>query len=559
MHVMFAAMRMNPIWPLLCLLALVAPGEEPLRNLDSGFPMQSVANIADWPQRQAEIRLRILVAAGLHPVPLRTPLKPIVHGKVERAEYSVERVILESFPGHYLTGSLYRPKGFSGKRPALLTPHGHWKDGRFYDHGEARMKQEIETGGERFAVGGRHPIQARCVQLARMGCIVFNYDMEGYADSVQLGHRCPPRGPGLLGSPQAELQGQTIFGLQTWNSIRALDFLASLPDVDGERIGVTGASGGGTQSMIISAIDRRVAVAFPAVMVSEDMQGGCTCENASHLRISQGNIDIAAATAPRPLGLIAADDWTRGLETRGHPQLSSLYERLGEADRYEAHFHIQFKHNFNAVNRQHLYHFVNRHFQLGLPEPIEERDYQPLDPVTEASVWTETQPKPTGDQVGEAHERQLLAAWTAASTAAWAAMDEQSTALVVRDGLRILIGPVANSATGDVLQLDKLELPAKARLIHQGNGKLAWQHSACYTYGYNTTPLAAAIQAVLAKSPGKIVASSPEAGLVAHIARALTGIPVETDAVFDLDQIEQLDHPMLLPGLGRYLPFMPVQ
>ena len=541
----------------------LAGDDAPLRTLDSSFPMQPVAEIADWPERRAEIRLRILVAAGLHPMPQRSPLHAIVHGKIDRPEYSVERVILESFPGHFVTGSLYRPTAGSGKRPALLSPHGHWTKGRFHDHGEARVKQEIEKKGERFLRAGRHPIQARCVQLARMGCIVFVYDMEGYADSVQLEHRAGPRGPGLLFSPQAELHGQTIFGLQTWNSIRALDFVSSLPDVDTARIGVTGASGGGTQTMVLAAVDDRVAASFPAVMVSEAMQGGCTCENASHLRISQGNIDIAAASAPSPLGLIAADDWTKELETKGHPDLKSLYERLEAGNAYEAHFHTQFRHNYNAVNRQHLYHFVNRHFRLGLSEPIEERDFQPLDPDSEASVWTEAHPKPTGDQVGEAHERKLLADWRVASAAALAALSESEQRTVITEGIRVLIGaaPIAESAESEaILQLDSIELPDSAALITSGNGKHAYQRALCYTYGYNPTPLARAVQQIMERA-GKyqrvhLVASGAEIGTAALLAELLLGDRGETRKIhvkdFDFSQVDRLDHAMMLPGIARY-------
>src|ERR1051325_815746 len=100
-------------------------------------------------------------------------------------------------------------------------------------------------------------------------------------------------------------------GLQTWNSIRALDFVTSLPDVDASRIGVPGASGGGTQTFILCAVDPRPTVAFPAVMVSTAMQGGCTCENCSLLRVGTGNIELAALMAPRPLGMSGADDWTK--------------------------------------------------------------------------------------------------------------------------------------------------------------------------------------------------------------------------------------------------------
>src|SRR6185295_5335163 len=171
---------------------------------------------------------------------------------------------------------------------------------------------------------------ARCAQLARMGCVVFHYDMVGYADSQQIVHR-----QGFT-DPDAELRLQNFMGLQTYNSIRALDFLTSLPDVDPNRIGVTGASGGGTQTFILCAVDDRPAVAFPAVMVSTGMQGGCVCENASYLRQGIGNVDIAGAFAPKPLAMSGADDWTKEIETKGLPELKALYKLYGAEDKVMA-------------------------------------------------------------------------------------------------------------------------------------------------------------------------------------------------------------------------------
>ena len=95
-----------------------------------------------------------------------------------------------------------------------------------------------------------------------------------------------------------------------WNAVRAVDFLLTLPDVDPARIGVNGASGGGTQSLLLSAIDDRIAVSVPTVMVSGNMQGGCICENAGLLRLGTNNIELTALTAPRPLAEVAANDWT---------------------------------------------------------------------------------------------------------------------------------------------------------------------------------------------------------------------------------------------------------
>lgn len=386
----------------------------PLRDLNkSYFPFTPVTDRAEWAARREQIRNRILLAAGLLPMPERTPLRAVIHGRVERDDYTIDKVFFESLPGHFVTGNLYLPKRFSGKIPGILCPHGHWPGGRFMDN-KAGVKKQFEMGAETLECAARSPLQARCVQLARMGCAVFFYDMLGYADSVQFCdangkplHRHGPQEKGFL-SVEAELNLCGYFGLQTWNSIRALDFLTSLPFVDRSRIGCTGASGGGTQTMILSAIDERVKAAFPCVMVSTAMQGGCTCENSHYLRIGQGNIDIAAATAPRPQGLTAADDWTKELETKGFPDLKALYTMLGVPDRIEAHFNIRFPHNYNAVSRAQMYRFFNKHFRLGLNEAqLGEREFIFSTPQ-ELSVWDAQHPAPGGDHVGTAHEVAII-------------------------------------------------------------------------------------------------------------------------------------------------------
>ncbi|MFM8890204.1 MAG: acetylxylan esterase [Planctomycetia bacterium] len=387
----------------------------PPKDLDGYFPMVGPASRADWEATAARIRRQVLVANGLWPMPTKTPLHPIVHGTVERPGYTVERVILETVPGHFLCGSLYRPQGFPGKRPAVLSPHGHAKDARFQDQPAATVKALIENGAEKFPQGGRSIYQSRCVGLARMGVVVFMYDMEGNSDTVQLSHalvhgygkrRADMETAENWGffSPQAESRLQSVMGLQTWNSIRALDFVASLPDVDTSRIGVTGESGGGTQTMLLGAVDPRPAAIVPAVMVSTSMQGGCTCENCSLLRVGTGNIDFAGLFAPRPQALIAADDCTKEIMTKGMPELTRLYDLVGAPGKIEAHAHLEFPHNYNAVNRAHMYSFFNREFDLKLPEPLADKDYEPLS-REELTVWTKDHPQPAG---GDDHERALV-------------------------------------------------------------------------------------------------------------------------------------------------------
>lgn len=388
------------------------PRNAALDNLNGYFPFRKVDTLEQWQVRRLKIQQRILVSQGLWPLPTRTELNATIHGSIERDDYTVERVFFESAPGHFVTGSLYRPKG-TGPFPAILSPHGHWNQGRFYDAGEKLVEQQVQSGAEQDEVGGRFPLQARAVQLARMGCIVFLYDMTGNADSIQIAHRPDrwnhldlPSNWGFM-SVQADLRLQNMMGLQTWNSIRSLDFLCGLPEVDRTRIGVTGASGGGTQTMILAAIDNRIAASMPCVMVSTSMQGGCTCENAPLLRIGQGNIEIAAAFAPKPLALTAADDWTLELRQKGFPDLMNLYKMLGQSENLQGVFRTEFKHNYNLVNRTAMYQFFNEHFNLGYQEPISEAYYEPLT-REEATVWYGNYLEPKGNQVGDTHEVGLL-------------------------------------------------------------------------------------------------------------------------------------------------------
>jgi len=381
-----------------------------LKTLDDYFPFHPPQDLKTWEARRERVQRQVLVAAGPWPMPERPPIHAVIHGLVDRGDYTVEKVYFESYPGFYVTGNLYRPKNGKKPYPAVLSPHGHWQNGRFYDAGPEKVLWDIVNGAERFERGGRYPLQARCVQLARMGCIVFHYDMVGYADSVQLPHRPGVRAhmntPTRWGyfSPQAELHLQNMLGLQTFNSIRALDFLCSLPDVDTKRIGVTGASGGGTQTFLLCAVDPRPAVSFPAVMVSTAMQGGCTCENACYLRIDTGNVEFAALFAPKPLGMTAADDWTKEIATKGLPELKQLYSLYGVPDNVMAKPLLQFPHNYNYVSREVMYHWMNKHLHLGLKEPVVEEDFEPLS-REEMTVWDDQHPRPEG---GEEWERRFL-------------------------------------------------------------------------------------------------------------------------------------------------------
>jgi dienelactone hydrolase len=332
---------------------------------------------AAWKARREDVRRQILVAAGLYPEFERPPLKPEIFGKVDGEDYSIERVVLETLPGFYLSGSLYRPKGKQGPFPAVASPHGHWKDGRFTQEKDGNLP-------------------ARGITFARLGFVCFMYDMVGYADFKQLPHKFD------------DLPwGQGLFGLQTWNSLRAIDFIAALPDVDPKRIGCTGASGGGTQTFILTAIDDRIACSAPVNMVAAEFQGGCSCENAPFLRIGLNNVEIAAMTAPRPLLLIAATgDWTKNVPALEGPVLQKTFETLGVKEKFRA---VQFNapHNYNQDSRETVYAWMVRWLQNGPDQPRVAEPPVPAVKREELTVWTGDH-KPAANAVNADSLRTLL-------------------------------------------------------------------------------------------------------------------------------------------------------
>jgi len=349
-------------------IAVAAPAESSTnrfvskdQNTQREFP--AVSSRAEWSRRAQNIRDRIQVSCGLWPMPEKTPLQPKIFGRVERDGYSVEKVYFQSWPGFYVAGNLYRPLGKgSGPFPAILSPHGHWPGGRLVDNTNCSSA-------------------ARCIGFARLGMVAFSYDMVGYNDTHFAGPPSAPSrfpGHGQFGAAKTDLLWNiSTMGLQTWDSIRALDFLESLPDVDRRRIACTGESGGGTQTFMLGAIDPRLAAQLPAVMVSHSMQGGCTCENAPGLRVEYSNMEIAAAAAPRPQMLLAATgDWTRTTLTVEGPAIEGVYRLYHAVDRFH-YERFDFGHNYNRTSREAAYAWLGRRLLKNPPpEPLKEQPYQ---------------------------------------------------------------------------------------------------------------------------------------------------------------------------------------
>ncbi len=291
---------------------------------------------AEWTAKAAELRSHILVSNGLTPMPDKTPLNAHIFGRIERDDYTVEKVYFEAYPGFFTTGNLYRPKGKKGPFPGIVSPHGHWGRGRL---------ENSEAGS----------VPGRCINFAKQGYVIFSYDMVGRVDSgEQIDH--------AYGGDREALWGVSLMALQLWNGIRSVDFLETLPDVDNDRIGCTGASGGGTQTFMLTAVDNRIKVSAPVNMISAHMQGGCLCENAPNLRLDISNIEIGALMAPRPLLLVSATgDWTTNTPTVEYPAIRSIYAHFGAEDRIDQ-IQIDADHNYNKDSREAVYAWFGKWF-----------------------------------------------------------------------------------------------------------------------------------------------------------------------------------------------------
>ena len=343
----------------------------PPKTLNTPRTFPDIRSKTEWQARAKDIRDQILVSCGLWPMPEKTPLNAQTFGKIVRENYRVEKVYFQTYPGFYLAGNLYRPIGQGqGPFPGVLNPHGHWANGRMADTPDGS-------------------IAARCISFARQGMVAFSYDMVGYNDTKQVSHS-------FANKPANQLWNISLMGLQTWNSVRALDFLESLPDVDKKRLACTGESGGGTQTFMLGAIDDRLAAQAPIVMVSHSMQGGCLCENAPGLRVDYSNTEIAAVPAPRPQILVAATgDWTKATLTVEGPAIESIYRLFNAADRLR-YVRFDFGHNYNQTSREAVYEWFGKQL-LNHPDPVSlrEKPYQ-KEPDQDLRVW------PDGNLPGDA-------------------------------------------------------------------------------------------------------------------------------------------------------------
>lgn len=333
----------------------VVPASDARNTLTPGtnthFTFNAPATLDAWNQRREHLRKQILAAAGLLPMPEKSAMHPQIFGRMDAPGYTIEKVLLDTLPDYYLGGNLYRPSA-GGRHPGVLLAHGHWTYGRL----EA---QQLCNS------------QALAGALAKAGFVVFMYDMVGYNDTIQTPHR--------FGGPSEQLWSFGPLGLQLWNSTRALDFISELPDVDGGNLGMTGPSGGGTQTFLLTAVDGRLKFTAPINMISAYMQGGDVCENAPGLRVGTNNVEIGAMAAPRPMLVVSATgDWTKHVPQEEFPALQKVYQLYGkEANTSVVQFNAP--HNMNEQSRNAVERFFAKEI-LHAPN---------ADSITEKGIPTE--------------------------------------------------------------------------------------------------------------------------------------------------------------------------
>lgn len=299
--------------------------------------LSTIHSLKDWQQHADSIRQQMKIGMEMEKFPTKTQLNPKYRNKQTLNGYTVEAVIFESVPGFYVTGNLYRPSGTLAPKSiaAIVCPHGHWDQPEDYG---------------RF----RNDMQYRCAAMAKMGAAVFSIDMIGYGESQQLPHEYP--------------KGVAI---QTWNMMRAIDFLQSLPEVDPNRVAVTGASGGGTQTFLSTALDDRIKVSIPVVQVSAHFFGGCMCESGMPIHKTGdkvfSNVEIASLAAPRSMLVISdGKDWTKNTPRVEFPFIKSIYMLYDKGnDTENAHFGDE-GHDYGKNKRIAAYNFLSRHLSMDI-------------------------------------------------------------------------------------------------------------------------------------------------------------------------------------------------
>ena len=290
-------------------------------------------NLKEWELRKNKLQPELLEALQLSHLPATPNSKPIVTNKRVHNGYSVENIAIEILPGVWINGSLYKPNVIKGKIPLILNPDGHWPKQRY-----------------------REDCQYRCAGFAKMGSMAFSYDLFAWGES-QLQFKLEDHRRSL---------SMTI---QALGSIRILDYLLSLKEVDTSRVGITGGSGAGSHTVLVTALDNRIKASAPVVAISSYFYGGCPCESGMPIHACGNrtdNVEIAAMAAPRPQLLVSdGGDWTDKMPEHDFVYLQKMYGLYNKESLVENVHLVNEKHDFGVNKRMAVYNFFAKTFNLN--------------------------------------------------------------------------------------------------------------------------------------------------------------------------------------------------
>jgi len=287
-----------------------------------------------WENRRAVLRKGFRERLGLDGFPKKPTSAPRLTPIRKYKDYSVQNFSIETLPGVYLCGSIYRPLKVKGRMPVVFNPDGHFDSARYRLDG-----------------------QYRAANLARMGMLSVSYDLFGW-----------------WGESELQVMRQAHYSshvqpLQVHNATMLFDWILSLPEADTSRVAITGASGGGSQAMLMTALDDRIKVSVPVVMMSSFFAGGCPCESGMGIHLCAGgtnNVEIAAMAAPRPLLIISdGQDWTRLVPVNDMPFLRRTYGFYGAGAQVTDVYLGKEGHDYGTSKRQAMYAFLDRVFRLN--------------------------------------------------------------------------------------------------------------------------------------------------------------------------------------------------
>ncbi len=299
-------------------------------------------NRTEWEARAQELRKAVREASGVDAM-LRSCVdaKPIL-GKVRKYDgYTVQNLALELVPGYYVCGSIYVPNNkkarkqvanAQGQYPVIISPNGHWADGRY-----------------------NKDLQVRFATLARMGAISISFDLFGWGESaLQVG---------------AENHASSMaLTYQLVSALRLLDYALTRPDVDSKRVGACGGSGGGTHSVLLSTIDDRFSACCPVVHITSHFDGGCPCESGLPVQYVLGgttSAEMLATMAPKPIMLVGDEgDWTHTHPSIEVPYLKRIYGFYDAADQVQSLFLPGERHDFRASKREGVYNYFSSVWNL---------------------------------------------------------------------------------------------------------------------------------------------------------------------------------------------------